>query len=74
MYITFNNVISEKRIDLYYPIHNCNSSKEIAVISMTSNNVQYEFKEPLKLELMGGGEKRILGGTYMLRELSAFVE
>ena len=36
MYITINDVIGEARIDLSYPI----KGKEIAVVSMHSNNVQ----------------------------------
>ena len=40
MYITVNDVIGEKRINLSYPIH---PRKEIAVIAMFSNNVQYEI-------------------------------
>ena len=40
MYITINDVIGEKRIDLSYPIH---SSREVAVINMFGNNVQYEI-------------------------------
>ena len=39
MYITINNVKGEKRIDLSYSIH---SDKEIAVIRMLSDNVQYK--------------------------------
>ena len=38
MYITINNIKGEKRIDLSYLIH---SDKEIAVIRMLSNNIQY---------------------------------
>ena len=37
MYITINDVIGEKRIDLSYPI----KGKEIEVVSMFSNNVLY---------------------------------
>ena len=40
MYITINNVIGEKRIDLSYPIR---SSKEVAVINMFGDKVQYEI-------------------------------
>ena len=40
MYITINNIKGEKRIDLSYSIH---SDKEIAVIRMLSDNVQYEI-------------------------------
>ena len=71
MYITINDVIGEKRIDLSYPIY---PRKEAAVISMISNNTQYEIKEPLDLKLMGNDEKQIPNGTYTMRELSAFVE
>ena len=40
MYVTINDVIGEKRINLSYPIH---SNKEVAVITMLSDNVQYEI-------------------------------
>ena len=40
MYITINDVICEARIDLFYSIH---SGKEVAVIRMLSNNVQYQI-------------------------------
>ena len=43
MYITINNIKGEKRIDLFYSIH---SDKEIAVIRMLSDNVQYEILKP----------------------------
>ena len=42
-----NNIKGEKRIDLSYSIQNFDSDKEIAVIRMLSNNVQYEI---LKLQ------------------------
>ena len=37
MYITINDIIGEKRIDLSHPI----KGKDIAVVSMFSNNVLY---------------------------------
>ena len=40
MYITINDIIGEKRIDLSYPIH---SGREIAVVSMFNDNVQYQL-------------------------------
>ena len=40
MYVTINDVIGEKRIDLSYPIH---PRKEITVIAMFSDNVQYKI-------------------------------
>ena len=58
-------------IDLSYPIY---PRKEIAVITMFSDNTQYEIKEPLDLKLMGNDEKWIPNGTYTMRELNAFVE
>ena len=61
-------------IYLSYPIRNFGSSKEITVISMLSDNIQYELKEPFKLKLMGGSEKQVLNKTYTIRELSALVE
>ena len=74
MYITINGIIGEKTIDLPYPIYSFNTRKEIAVISILSDNVQYEMKEPFKLKLMGGGEKQVSKKTYTRRELSALVE
>ena len=73
-YITINDVIGEKTIDLSYPIPNFGSSKEIAVISMLCENTQYEMTKPLKLKLADGSEKEELSKTYMSRELTAFVE
>ena len=43
MYITVNNVIGEKRVNLSYPIQNFDSSKEVAVVSMFSDNIQHEI-------------------------------
>ena len=74
MFITINDIIGEKTIYLSYPIRNFSSYKEIAVISMLSNNIQYEMKEPVKLKLMEGSEKQVLNNTYTIRELSALVE
>ena len=34
MYITIDDIIGEKTINLSYPIQNFNSSKEVAVISI----------------------------------------
>ena len=74
MYITINDIIGSKTIDLSYPIRNFGSSKEIAVISMLSENTQYEMTKPLKLTLVDGSEKEMLSKTYTSRELNAFVE
>ena len=74
MYITINDVIGEKTIDLSYSIRNFGFSKEIAVISILSENTQCEMAKPLKLKLADGSEKEVLSKTYTSRELNAFVE
>ena len=74
MYVTINDIKGEKMIDLSYPIRNFGSSMEIAVISMLSENTQYEMTKPLKLKLVDGSEKEVLNKTYMSRELNTFVE
>ena len=74
MYIMINDIIGEKTIDLSHPIWNFGSSKEITVISMLSENTQYEMTKPLKLKLVDGSEKEVLSKTYTSRELNAFVE
>ena len=40
MYITINDIMGEKRIDLSCPIR---SNKEVAVVTMLSDKVQYEI-------------------------------
>ena len=81
MYITINDIKGEETIDLSYPIWNFGftagrgkASKEIAVISMLSENTQYEMTKPLKLKLADGSVKEVLNKTYMSRESNAFVE
>ena len=74
MYITINDVIGSKTIDLSYSIRNFGSSKEIAVMSMLSENTQYEMTKHLKLKLVDGSEKEVLSKTYTSRELNTFVE
>ena len=73
MYIAINDVIGEKMIDLSYPIQNFDSGKEIAVVSMFSNDIQYEMTEPFNLKLIDGSEKQILNGSYAKREIDAIV-
>ena len=74
MYIMINNIIGKKTIDLSYPICSFNPRKEITVISMLSDNIQYEMTELFELKFMGGSEKQVLNKTYTSRELSALVE
>ena len=73
MYITINDVIGEKTIDLSYSIQNFDSSMEVAVVSMFSDNIQYEVTEPFNLKLIDGSEKQILNGSYAKREIDEIV-
>ena len=66
MYITINDIKGEKRIDLSYSIH---SNKEVAVIIMLSDNVQYKI-----LKLCSDSKKLIPSGTYAGRELLSVLE
>ena len=53
MYITINDIKGEKTIDLSYPIFStAGRGKEIAVISMLSENTQHIMTKPLKLKLV----------------------
>ena len=64
MYITVNDIIGEKRINLSYPIHNFDP-KDVAVVSMISDNIQYWLKEPVKLVIHKTGEEKLLSkGVY----------
>ena len=75
MYITINNVKGEKRIDLSYSIQNFDSGKEIAVISMLSDNVKYEIlKLRAVMDPISNTKKMIPSGTYAGRELLSIVE
>ena len=68
MYITINDIKGEKRIDLSYSI---DSDKEIAVIIMLSDNIQYNI---LKLRSVMDRKKMITSGTYASRELLSMLE
>ena len=73
MYITVNDVVWEKRIDLAYLIWNLDSSKEVAAISMFSDNIQYWIRKPLKVPLITKEEKQLLEGMFMDRELNTSI-
>ena len=64
MYITINDIKGEKMIDLSYPIQNFDSRKEVAVVRMLSDNIQYKMTKSLWLKLVDGREKQILNGSY----------
>ena len=70
MYIMINDIKGEKKIDLPYSIH---SDKEIAVIRMLSDNVQYEI---LKLHSVMDpiSDMKKTFPTYAGRQLLSIVE
>ena len=82
MYITINDIKGEKRIDVSYSIQNFDStkgrgeaSKEIAVIRMLSDNVQYQIlKLRAVMDPISNAKKMIPSGTYAGRELLSIVE
>ena len=70
MYIMINNIKGEKRIDLSYSIQNFDSSKEITVIRMLSDNVKYEIlKLRAVMDLISDAKNMIPKGAYAGREL-----
>ena len=83
MYITINDIIGSKTIDLSYPIRPttgwgegprgtllCRARKEIAVVSMFSNNVLYWLRGPIEV-LLETGKKIVLNkGAYTDKELN----
>ena len=72
MYITINDVIGEARIDLSYSIH---SGKEVAVIRMLSDNVQYQIlKLHAVMDPISDTKKMIPSRTFTGRELLSMLE
>ena len=69
MYITINDVIGEKRIDLSYPI----KGKDIAVVSMLSDNVQYWLQGFIEVLLKTGKKIMLNKGVYLHKELNSLV-
>ena len=81
MYITINDIKGEKRIDLSYPIRSGKEapkeprSAEIAVITMLSDNIQYEIIKPRTImDPILDNKKLILSKTYAGRELISMLE
>ena len=78
MYITINDVIGEKRIDLSYPIEGKEAPEgphtvEITVVSMLSDNVQY-WLQGSKEVLLKTGKKIVLNnGVYTDKELNTLI-
>ena len=70
MYITINDIIGEKRIDLSYPIY---AKKKIAVVSMHSSNAQYWLQGPI--EVLSVTVKKIVlnKAVYTDKELNEII-
>ena len=72
MYITINDIKGEKRIDLSYSI---DSDKEITVIIMLSDNIQYNIvKLRSVMDPISDSKKLISSGTYTSRQLLSMLE
>ena len=69
MFITVNDIIGEKRIDLAYPIQ----GKEVAVVIMLSDNVQYWLQGSMRILLKTGNEIDLKKGIYTDKELNALI-
>ena len=70
MYIKINDIKGEKTIDLSYPIY---SKKEIAVVSMHSNNSQILLRRSIEV-LLNTGKKIVLNkGVYTDKELNTLI-
>ena len=70
MYITINDVIGEKTIDLSYPIY---PEKEITVVSMFSSNSQILFQKSMEVLLYMGKKIVLNKGIYMDKELDSLI-
>ena len=75
MYITINDVIGEKAIDLSYPIHSTTgrgeATKEITFVSMHSNNAQILLHRSIEV-LLKMGKKIVLNKGYI--QLNSLIE
>ena len=69
MYITINDITGEKTIDLSYPIQD----KEIVVVIMLNDNVQYWLKGHLKVQLKSGEKITLKEGVYTDKELTLLI-
>ena len=74
MYITINDIIGEKTIDLSYPIHsNARRGKEIAFVSMHIINSQILSHRSIEF-LLKTGKKIVLNkGVYTDKELNSLI-
>ena len=69
MYVKINDIVDGKTVYLAYPVQ----GKEVAIVSMFSENIRYKFTEHWTIEL-GSRNKLVMVGTYMRRELIDLTE
>ena len=70
MYITINDVIGEKTVDLSYPIY---PEKEIAVVSMFSNNSQILLQKSMEVLLYTDKKIVLNKGIYTDKEPDSLI-
>ena len=74
MYITINDVIGEKTIDLSYPIHsNAGWGKKIAVVNMHISNSQILLHRSIEVLSITGKKIVLNKGVYMDKELNSLI-
>ena len=77
MYITINDIKGEKTIDLSYPIHSTlergEARKEIAVVSIHSNNSQILLCRSIEVLLKTGKKIVLSKGVYRDKELNSLI-
>ena len=77
MYITINDVIGEKTIDLSYPIHSTarrgEARKEIAVVSMHIRNSQILLHRSIEVLSVRGMKIVLNKGVYTNKELNSLI-
>ena len=72
MYITINDIIGEKTIDLSYPIHpTAGRGKEIAVVSIHISNSQILLHRSIEVLSITGNKVVLNKGVYMDKELNS---
>ena len=69
MYITITDIVGEKRIDLAFLI----KGKELAIVSMFNDNVQYRIRNSVKLLPKTVQKEELLKGVYTDREVDLYV-
>ena len=69
VYITITDIMGEKKINPAYLIQ----GKEVAIIRMFSNNIQYGIREPVKVLLIMNEEKMLPEKMFLDRNLNTSV-